>query len=416
MRKIFSYALTFVVGFLICVLAVTLSRGAAPFNIASQESKNVVLAKLQAPAPAHQRLGSEEVITKAAAAIEPSIVTIDVESKPIAQPQNPFGNDPFFRRSFGDQEMQPQRSKGVGSGVIISDDGYILTNNHVVANADTVKILLSNGKGYRAKVIGTDTASDIAVVKIDAPQEKLKPASFGNSKDLQVGDMVIAAGNPLNIGTTVTFGIVSALGHRNSDVTGPNTMSSDIIQTDAAINPGNSGGALADMEGRVVGINEAIISPTGSFVGIGLAIPINAAKEIAYQLINTGRVVRPYIGIGYVPLKTVPQADRSKVGVTTGGDNGVVVTNVYPGSPAASTGLRVYDVILDANGQTIDDDNTLQAQIAKLKVGESLVLRVARGSAIKLITIKVGEMPQNFGSRDRQNVPDNGDQGNDQNP
>lgn len=402
MRKVTSYVLTFVVGFLICVMAVTLSRGAAPFNLNADQSKNVVLARLQSPVPTRDRAGNESLITKAAAAIEPSIVTIDVESKPIAQPSNPFAGDPFFRRFFGDQDVQPRRSKGVGSGVIISDDGYIVTNNHVVKDADTVKVLLSDGKGYTAKVIGADPTSDIAVVKINAPTEKLKPAAFGDSKSLQVGDMVIAAGNPLNIGTTVTFGIVSALGHRNSDVTGPSSLANDIIQTDAAINPGNSGGALADMDGRVIGINEAIISPNGSFIGIGLAIPINTAKDVAYQLIKSGHVVRPYIGIGYVPIKTVPAADRRKIGVTITGDDGVVLTNVYPGSPAAAAGLRIYDVILDANGVTLNDANLLQPLIAKLKVDDSLVLRVARGGETKLITVKVGEMPKDFGSNPRE--------------
>jgi len=393
MRKIGSYALTFVVGFVLCVLAVT--TGAAPFKAADQ-SKDIVLARLNTDVPIRDRATDQNEISKAAAVVEPSIVTIDVESKPL-QTASPFGNDPFFRRFFGGGDAVPQRTKGVGSGVIISDDGYIMTNNHVVANADTVKVLLNDGKAYTAKVIGTDKTSDIAVVKINAPEEKLIPAQLGNSKGLRVGDMVIAAGNPLNIGTTVTFGIVSALGHRNSEVTGPSAMASDIIQTDAAINPGNSGGALADMDGRVIGINEAIISPNGSFVGIGLAIPINTAKEIAAQLIKSGKVVRPYIGIGYVPLKGIDKSERGQVGITTQGDNGVVVTNVYPNSPAATAGLRVYDVILDANGKTLTDDSTLQSEISKLKVGDKLVLRVSRGNSVQLVSITVGEMPKDFG-------------------
>ena len=164
----------------------------------------------------------------------------------------------------------------------------------MVKDADSVKVILADGKAYRARVVGADRTSDIAVVKINAPDEKLVPAQFADSNALQVGDMVVAAGDPLNIGITVTHGIISALGHRNADVTGgPGQIASDIIQTDAAINPGNSGGALADMDGRVVGINEAIISPNGSFVGIGLAIPINTAKDIAYQLIKSGKVIRP---------------------------------------------------------------------------------------------------------------------------
>ncbi|MDR3708384.1 MAG: trypsin-like peptidase domain-containing protein [Capsulimonadaceae bacterium] len=402
MRKLTSYTITFVIGFALCALAVNLSHGAAPFSLSGPESKNLVLTRLEAPAPVHDRVGNETIITKAAATIEPSIVTIDVESKPIAV-QSPFSGDPFFRRFFGDQTPfgdqggRTQRTKGVGSGVIISDDGYILTNHHVVKNAATVKILLSDGKAYRAKVVGADQTTDIAVVKIDAPEEKLRPAQFADSKALEVGDMVIAAGNPLNIGTTVTFGIISALGHRNSEVTGPSAISNDIIQTDAAINPGNSGGALADMEGRVVGINEAIVSPTGSYVGIGLAIPINTAKDIAYQLIKNGKVIRPYIGIGYVPLKAVAKDDRAQLGITIDGDHGVVVTNVYSGSPAEAAGLHPYDVILDANAQQLTDTNSLQQVIAKLKVGDRLVLRVDRKGDTKFVSVKVAEMPAQFG-------------------
>jgi len=408
MKKLGSYALTFVVGFGICFVAVNLTHGAAPFNIGT--SKDVVLARLEAPVPVHDRIGNETVITRAAATISPSIVTIDVESKPIAT-FNPFGGDPFFRRFFGDQGPAPtERTKGVGSGVIISTDGFILTNHHVVKDADSVKVILSDGKAYTAKVIGADRTSDIAVVKINAPEEKLVAAQFADSKALQVGDMVIAAGNPLNVGTSVTFGIISALGHRNAEVTGPTNNASDIIQTDAAINPGNSGGALADMDGRVVGINEAIVSPNGSYVGIGLAIPINSAKDIAYQLIKNGKVIRPYIGIGYVPLKAVAKGDRSQVGITNQTDDGVVVTNVYSGSPAESAGLRNYDVILDANGQELNDNTPLQPLIAKLKVGDHLVLRVDRSGTIKLITITVAQMPGNFG--DLGNLENNGGGGN----
>jgi serine protease Do len=216
---------------------------------------------------------------------------------------------------------------------------------------------------------------------------------------------VIAAGDPLDIGTTVTHGIISAIGHRNTEETG-RSMASDIIQTDAAINPGNSGGALADLHGNVIGINEAIISPTGSFVGIGLAIPINTARTVAEQLIQNGKVVRPYLGVAYLPLKGIDEQSRQQVGISVTGDDGVVVTNVYPDSPAAKAGLRNYDVILDANGKPLTDDNQLQPLIQKLHVGDTLVLRIARGNDRPLISIKVGEMPSDFGQNSNDNSPD----------
>jgi len=427
MRKIVSYALSAAVGCVISLGAVALSRGAAPFNLPGSGDKGAVLTKLEETAPARTRTANENLISKASATILPSVVTIQIEGtvKSSAQRRvNPFSNNPLFRQffgdQFGDQDSTPQKYKGVGSGVIISDDGYILTNNHVVAIntdgrgdqtpqlADKVKVVLNDGKAYNAKVVGCDQTSDIAVVKIDAPAGTLKPAVLGNSKDLEVGDMVIAAGNPLNIGTTVTFGIISALGHRNTEVTGPQVQAENIIQTDAAINEGNSGGALADMDGRVIGINEAIISSNQMFAGIGLAIPINRAKEIAYQIIKNGRVVRPYIGIAYQSLKIVPEEDRAQLGITTKGDAGVVVAKVLPGAPAADAGIRIYDVILDASGQPIDDDNSLRSIIEQRKVGDKLVLRVARGDDIQLVTIKLKEMPKTFNTAAQsQNNDDN---------
>jgi serine protease DegQ len=368
-------------------------------------SKKAVLATLETPVPPVARNPETGIIAAAASKIDQSVVTIYTESKPIqVSNNNPFAGDPFFRQFFGDQAPQTQREHGAASGVIISPDGYILTNNHVVANTDTVKVNLWDGTAYRAKVIGTDPSSDIAVVKIDAPKP-LVPAALGDSKSLEVGDMVIAVGNPLNIGTTVTFGIISAIGHRNGVESGAHPLASDIIQTDAAINPGNSGGALADMSGRLVGINEAIVSPTGSYVGIGFAIPISTAKQIAAQLIQSGHVVRPYIGLEYGPLKGIDAQSRKQIGITLSGDQGVVVSQVYPNSPASSAGLQNYDVILEANRQALNDANDLHDIISKLKPGDKVVLRVWRNGQILLPSLTVGQMPANFGeqSTDDQN-------------
>jgi S1-C subfamily serine protease len=420
MRKIVTYSIVFVMGFCICALAMHAIYG-ADYTLTSDVSKQVVLAALTKPVPPIAAGPGESIIADAAAKIEPSVVTIDTESKPV-ETSNPFTNDPFFRNFFGGgggSGAPVQPSMGAASGVIISPDGYILTNNHVVANTDSVKVNLADGKQYSAKVIGSDPTSDIAVVKINAPGETLAAAELGDSTTARVGDMVIAVGNPLDVGTTVTFGIVSALGHRNGQLTaGPHPLASNIIQTDAAINPGNSGGALADMNGRVVGINEAILSPNGESVGIGFAIPINTAKDIAAQLIATGKVTRSYVGIEYGPLKGIDVDSRQQVGINLKGDDGDVITQVFPDSPAAAAGLKEYDVILEANRIPITDSTNLADMISKLKPGDKLVLKIYRNGSDLLVPVTVAQMPANFGSsqdNSDSNAPDDGqggDQGN----
>jgi serine protease Do len=417
MRKIVTYTTMFVLGFCVCALAMHAIYG-ADFSTVADPSKQVVLAALEKPVPAIADGPGESVIANAAAKVEPSIVTIDTESKPI-QTADPFTNNPFFRQFFGGGGSGPapvQREQGAASGVIISSNGYILTNNHVVENTDSVKVNLSDGKQYEAKVIGTDSTTDIAVVKINAPGETLPAAQLGDSSTARVGDMVIAVGNPLDIGTTVTFGIVSALGHRNGELeAGPHPLANNIIQTDAAINPGNSGGALADMNGRVMGINEAIYSPTGNYVGIGFAIPINTAKDIAAQLIANGKVTRAYVGIAYAPLKGIDSQSRQQLGINLTGDSGVVVSQVYPNSPAAQAGLKEYDVLLEANRVPLVTANGLQDIISKLKPGDRLVLKVYRNGSDLIVPVTVAQMPSDFGSAQSdnsdQNSPDEGNSG-----
>ena len=405
MRKLVSYVAIFVVGFAACAGVFAAIGGGNPISAISNHGKQVVLAALESPAAPEPESANSQIIEKAAATVEPSIVTIDTESHPIPQ-DNPFGGD-FFRQFFGGgggqmPQMSPEVQRGAASGVIISSDGYVLTNNHVVSNAAVVKVNLSDGKAFRAKVIGADPVSDIAVVKIEAPGETLTPAQLGDSNSLKIGESVIAVGNPLDVGITVTHGIVSALGHRNGLQAGPHPLAANIIQTDAAINPGNSGGALADTYGRVIGINEAIYSPTGTFSGIGFAIPIDTAKGIAAQLISTGHVVRPYIGISYMPLKDIDQQSRQQIGVTLSGDDGMIVAQVSPNSPAATAGLQQYDVILEANRQKLDTQSSLQDQINKLKPGDKLVLMVWRNGHDMIIPVTIGQMPANFGSEMEQ--------------
>lgn len=407
MRKLVSYVAIFVCGFAACAGLVAAATGGSIVNSVTNHSKQVVLTELESPAAPEPQSPASEVIEKAAATVEPSIVTIDTQSRPI--PQSGGMGDQFFRQFFGGQmpEQQPEVERGAASGVIISSDGYVLTNNHVVSNAAVVKVNLADGKAFRAKVVGADPVSDIAVVKIDAPGETLMPAQLGDSGGLKIGESVIAVGNPLDVGITVTHGIVSALGHRNGLQAGPHPLASNIIQTDAAINPGNSGGALADMFGRVIGINEAIYSPTGTFSGIGFAIPIDTAKGIAAQLISTGHVVRPYIGISYMPLKTIDQQSRQQIGISLTGDQGMIVAQVMPNSPAASAGLQQYDVIMEANRQKLDSDHTLTDEINKLKPGDKLVLMVWRNGHDMLVPVTVGQMPANFGDDLSNQQPDN---------
>jgi serine protease Do len=338
-------------------------------------------------------------VRSAAARIAPAVVDIHIEGRAIQVP-SPFSGDPFFRRFFGlpapgtgDQEERIV-PRGAGSGVIIRPDGTILTNAHVVDDAARIAVQIA-GKSYDARVIGKDDDSDIAVVKIDPRGAKLPVAELGNSDDVRVGDWALAVGNPLDVGTSVTLGIISAI-HRN--VGDERHPLQSLIQTDAAINPGNSGGALANIQGQVIGIDEAIASPTGASVGIGFAVPINAAIRVADELIRHGKVVRPYLGIAYAPLSAIPPQAREQAGLPLTTDEGMVVERVYPGSPAETAGLRVNDVLLEANRQRITDAAPLNGVAQGLKVGDRLTLLVSREGRNRLLTMTLRERPAQFGS------------------
>ena len=341
----------------------------------------------------------------AAAKLEPAVVDVHTLGRAEEPSGNPFFGDPFFRQFFGAPRGGGEEGgggssertvpKGAGSGVIISPDGYILTNNHVVA--DTAKVTVKVGdRGYDATVVGADPTTDIAVVKIDPKGAKLTVAELGNSEDVHVGDWAIAIGNPLDIGTTVTLGIISAVNRSGLSAEGHPLQS--VIQTDAAINPGNSGGALANAQGQLIGINEAIASPTGAYVGIGFAIPINSARKIAAELIKSGKISRPYLGVAYQPLKAVPPDARAQIGIQVKGDDGVVVEQVYPNSPAEAAGLQVYDVILEANRQKIKDTDALNKMVQDSKVGDKITMLISRNGANQLITATLKERPSNFGT------------------
>lgn len=321
----------------------------------------------------------------------PSIVSVKTSRTVAMQPFLPF-NDPMFRRFFGipDEEqdgdqLPRRRNEGLGSGVIVSADGYILTNNHVVEGAEEIMVDLQDGSSreLKAKVVGTDKRTDLAVLKIDATD--LPAATLGDSDQLLVGDIVLAIGNPFGVGQTVTMGIVSAKS-RNIGISRGGYE--DFIQTDASINQGNSGGALIDAEGRVVGINTAILSPSGGNLGIGFAIPINLARNVMEQLIRDGRVTRGYLG---VQIESITP-DRQKA-FNLQNTNGALVTHVEKDGPAAKGGLQRGDVITQVDGKTVNDVPALRLQIASMPPGTKVKLQVIRRGKPVAIEVTLGEFP-----------------------
>jgi serine protease Do len=306
--------------------------------------------------------------------VAPSVVKVQVteRAKNVPAPElPPFLNQPGFREFFGDQfgrrgTMRQPPQEGLGSGVIVSADGYVLTNSHVVKGADTIKVTLGDGRELTAKVVGSDPQSDLAVIKIDA--KNLPGITFADSDKVEVGDLVLAVGNPFGIGQTVTSGMVSGLGRATMGL-----AYEDFIHTDAAINPGNSAGALVDAEGRHVGINTAILSRTGGFQGIGFAIPANLARNVMEQLVATGKVVRGYLGVTMQDINA-DLADQFKLSTHTG----ALVADVVPDSPADKAGLKSGDVILQLQGKPVVDARHLKLEVANFKPGEKVSAQVLR--------------------------------------
>ncbi len=305
--------------------------------------------------------------------VAPSVVkiTTSTKAKKVAANANQFPglDNPMFRQFFGGRmpEMQQPAQSGLGSGVIISADGYIATNNHVVQGADEVIVSLDDGRELKAKVVGRDPQTDIAVIKVAATD--LPAITFADSSKIEVGDRVLAMGNPFGIGETVTTGIVSAKGRRP----GLGLDYEDFVQTDAAINPGNSGGALVDVEGRLIGINTAILSRNGGFQGVGLAVPSNLVSQVADGLVKNGKVVRGFLGVGAQDL--TPMLAES-LGLET--KRGALVSDVQPDSPAAKAGLQNGDVITALNGQPIEDANRLTVTVGAIAPGTKLDLEIVR--------------------------------------
>lgn len=308
----------------------------------------------------------------------PAVVSINT-SKAVQHPRN---NDPWFRFFFGDQGSQAQI--GLGSGVIVSPDGYILTNNHVVEGADEIEVTLADSRRAPARVIGTDPDTDLAILKIALP--KLPVIALGNSDALDVGDRVLAIGNPFGVGQTVTSGIVSALGRSQLGI---NTFE-NFIQTDAAINPGNSGGALVDASGNLMGINTAIYSRSGGSMGIGFAIPVSTARMVLDGIVKNGRVTRGWIGVE--PGELSPElAETFGVKKASGG---VIITGVLQGGPAARAGMRPGDVIVQVDGRPVTKVPELLSAVAALKPGADSVFAVQREDRQIELNIRAGERPR----------------------
>jgi len=304
--------------------------------------------------------------------ITPSVVNIST-TKVVKTIIPNFLQDPFFNQFLGNIPTK-RVEKALGSGVIISDDGYIVTNNHVVSDSKEIVVFTHDGKKYKAKLIGTDPKTDLAVIKIEATN--LKPITFSDSSEIKVGDITLAIGNPFGLGETVTQGIISAL---NRNKIGINDYE-NFIQTDAAINPGNSGGALVDLKGRLIGINSAILSKSGGNNGIGFAIPSNMVKFVATSIITNGKVVRGYLG---VEISDINKDKKALYGI----DYGVLINKVMPKSSANKAGLKAGDIIVALNGKKIKDGATLRNKIAFLGAGSNLTLKVFRnGNFITLHT------------------------------
>jgi len=336
-------------------------------------------------------VGMSDGLANIAEAVTPSVVNISTEKTVKGQNQmSPFFDDPFFRRFFGDQFGQGGgggtrkfKQSSLGSGVIVSQDGYIVTNNHVVDGADDIKVVLADKSEYKAKVVGADSRSDVALIKIKA--EGLPAMAWGDSDKLRPGEMVMAIGSPFGLARTVTVGIVSAVGRANVGI----ADYEDFIQTDAAINPGNSGGALVNMRGELVGINTAIFSQSGGYQGIGFAVPAKMARQVMESIRKTGKVVRGWLGVSVQNLS--PQLAKE---FAAEGSKGALVSDVVKDSPAEKAGLKVGDVIVKLDGETVEDSGHLRNSVAAKPLGGKVELEVIRDKKKLEVAVTVGELPK----------------------
>jgi serine protease Do len=343
--------------------------------------------------------------------VTPAVVNISSSRvEKVSSANNPFMNDPFFRQFFGErmpQQPRERKAESLGSGVVVSPDGYILTNNHVVAGATQITVAFNDRREFKATLVGADPQTDIAVLRIK--QTGLAALPLSDSTKVQTGDVVLAVGNPFGVGQTVTMGIISATGRRGLNIEGYE----DFLQTDAAINPGNSGGALVNAQGELIGINTAIIGggngmgSSGGNVGIGFAIPVNMARDVMDQLVKSGKVTRSYMGayLQDVDSQLAQAFNLKQVG-------GVAITKVEPGAPADRAGLKAGDVVLAMNGQPVADRSAFRLAVSRMAPGSTANLHINRSGQERDVAVKLEEMPKNFakGPNDDDN-DDNGQPG-----
>ncbi|HEY0060797.1 MAG TPA: Do family serine endopeptidase [Telluria sp.] len=318
---------------------------------------------------------------EAAGRAMPAVVNI-LTSKSLGR-EHPLLKDPFFRRFFGDRAPRPEQQSSLGSGVIVSPDGYILTNNHVIEAADEIEVVLADGRKAAAKVVGTDPETDLAVIRIDA--KNLPVIVLGHAEDARVGDVVLAIGNPFGVGQTVTMGIISALGRNNLHI----NHFENFIQTDAAINFGNSGGALIDSGGNLLGINSAIYSQSGGSVGIGFAIPVSTAKTVLDGIIKHGQVVRGWIGIESQDI--TPELAES-FGLDK--DSGTIIAGVVRNGPADKAGIKPGDILLTVAGKPVSNTSDMLNLIAQLAPGQKATMTVMRNHREAAIDVDVAKRPR----------------------
>jgi len=313
----------------------------------------------------------------------PAVVNIFTSKKAEPRPPHPFMDDPLFRHFFGDQFEDEQRSdNSLGSGVVVSPQGYIITNHHVIEAADEIEVALADGRTMPATIVGTDPETDLAVLKVEAAN--LPAITFADPDQYSVGDVVLAIGNPFGVGQTVTQGIISALGRSHLGI---NTFE-NFIQTDASINPGNSGGALIDTNGHLVGVNSAIYSRSGGSMGIGFAIPVSLAKQVMEQIIRQGSVVRGWVGIEAQDI-TPQLAESFRLSHTQGS----LIAGVLPDSPAKKAGLKPGDILLEINGNKIVNSSSMLNLIANLQPNDKAVLKIARNQREIEIEVVIGKRP-----------------------
>ena len=376
------------------VIALALALGGVIFAGAVEKfsgNNPAATLKLADPNEGPSRVSFAPVVKKAL----PAVVNV-ASSKVVKTGMSDLPMDPFFRQFFGDEQEgrampRERRQQGLGSGVIVSPEGYILTNNHVVDGASEVRVTLGDKREFKARVVGTDARSDVALLKVDA--SNLPVITIADSSKAQVGDYVLAIGNPFGVGQTVTMGIVSAKSRGGLGI----EEYEDFIQTDAPINPGNSGGALVNDRGELIGINTAILSRAGGNQGVGFAIPSNQAREVMDQLLHHGKVTRAYLGI--LPQDVTPAIAKAFSVTET---RGALVGDVTPDSPASRAGLQKGDIITQVNGKPVEDANQLRMSISMMSPDATVAMKVVRNGAPREVTAKLAEFPSTAERAERE--------------